>query len=175
MSTGQIRPRRTTTNLGLRVPGDTDPADFVGDIGNLADDVDATGEGGLAGPPGPAGPPGEWQVMTASRYAGITPTPGVLLIDWKPWNSTKEPNGSNLSFYNNAKLVSLIEKANSSFDPAVQKKNYYAAQEIVTKEQAAVVGVYEQETSLAIERNLHDVWLNAAQGEPVFSDAYFGE
>jgi peptide/nickel transport system substrate-binding protein len=104
-----------------------------------------------------------------------SPTPGVLLIDWKPWNSTKEPNGSNLSFYNNAKLVRLIEAGNSSFDPAVQKKNYYAAQEIVTKEQAAVVGVYEQETSLAVEHNLHDVWLNAAQGEPVFSDAYFSE
>jgi peptide/nickel transport system substrate-binding protein len=103
-----------------------------------------------------------------------SPSPAVLLIVWKPWNSKTEPNGNNQSFYNSDKLVSLIEKGNSTSDPAQQKKNYYAAQQIVTKEQAAVVGVYVQETSLAVEKNLHDVWLEASQGEPVFSDAYFG-
>jgi peptide/nickel transport system substrate-binding protein len=104
-----------------------------------------------------------------------SPSPAVLLIVWKPWNSKTEPNGNNQSFYNSDKLVSLIEKGNSTSDPAEQKKNYYAAQQIVTKEQAAVVGVYVQETSLAVEKNLHDVWLEASQGEPVFSDAYFGD
>ena len=103
-----------------------------------------------------------------------SPSPAVLLIVWKPWNSKTEPNGNNQSFYNSDKLVSLIEKGNSTSDPAEQKKNYFAAQQIVTKEQAAVVGVYVQETSLAVEKNLHDVWLEASQGEPVFSDAYFG-
>jgi peptide/nickel transport system substrate-binding protein len=103
------------------------------------------------------------------------PTAGVMLIVWKPWNSKTEPNANNQSFYNDDKLVSLIEKANSASDPAEQKKNYYAAQEIVTKKTAAVVGVYVQETSLAVEKNLHDVWLEASQGEPVFSDAYFGD
>ena len=66
--------------MGLPVPGDTDPADFPGDIGKLADAVDEQGAGGLAGPPGPPGPAGQWQVMTASQYAGITPTPGVLYL-----------------------------------------------------------------------------------------------
>jgi peptide/nickel transport system substrate-binding protein len=103
-----------------------------------------------------------------------SPTPGVLLIVWRPWDDPKHPNGNNQSFYNNPELVKLIETANSSGDPAVQKKNYWKAQEIVTKETAAVVGVYTQETSIAVEPNLHDVWLEAAQGEPVFSDAYFG-
>jgi peptide/nickel transport system substrate-binding protein len=103
-----------------------------------------------------------------------SPTPGVLLIVWRPWNNPDYPNSNNQSFYNDPELVKLIEDANSSGDPAVQKKNYWKAQEIVTKEKAAVVGVYTQETSLAIEPNLHDVWLEAAQGEPVFSDAYFG-
>jgi peptide/nickel transport system substrate-binding protein len=104
-----------------------------------------------------------------------SPSPAVLLIVWKPWDSKTEPNGNDQSFYDNPKLVDLIEKANSATDPAEQKKYYYAAQQIVTKEQAAVVGVYVQETSLAVEKNLHDVWLEASQGEPVFSDAYFGE
>lgn len=35
------RPERVTTNLGLPVPGDSDPADVVTDIGNLADAIDA--------------------------------------------------------------------------------------------------------------------------------------
>ena len=48
------------------------------------------------------------------------------------------------------------------------------AQEIVTKDKVAVVGVYTQETTLAVEPNLHGVWLEASQGEPVFDDAYFG-
>jgi peptide/nickel transport system substrate-binding protein len=103
-----------------------------------------------------------------------SPSPAVLLIVWKPWDSKTEPNGNDQSFYDNDKLVDLIEKGNSTSNPAEQKKYYYAAQEIVTKEQAAVVGVYVQETSLAVEKNLHDVWLEASQGEPVFSDAYFG-
>jgi len=103
-----------------------------------------------------------------------SPTAGVLLIVWKPWDSKTEPNGNDQSFYDNPHLVDLIEKGNESPDPAEQKKNYYAAQEIVTKEQVAVVGVYVQETSIAVEKNLHGVWLEASQGEPVFSDAYFG-
>jgi peptide/nickel transport system substrate-binding protein len=120
------------------------------------------------------------QYSTPDKYDATigywtAPTAGVMLIVWRPWNGKPEPNGNNASFYNNDKLVSLIEKGNSSFDPAEAKKNYYAAQQIVTKEQAAVVGVYVQETSLAVEKNLHDVWLEASQGEPVFSDAYFGD
>lgn len=120
------------------------------------------------------------QYSTPDKYDATigywtAPTAGVMLIVWRPWNGKPEPNGNNASFYNNAHLVSLIEKANGSFNPVEQKKNYYAAQEIVTKQQAAVVGVYVQETSLAIEKNLHDVWLEASQGEPVFSDAYFGD
>ena len=79
----------------------------------------------------------------------------------------QHPNGNNQSFYNDPELVKLIETANSSDDPAVQKKNYWKAQEIVTKDTAAVVGVYTQETSLAIDPKLKDVWLEAAQGEPV--------
>jgi peptide/nickel transport system substrate-binding protein len=104
-----------------------------------------------------------------------SPTPAVLYIVWRPWDSKTEPNGNNSSFYNNEKLVDYIAKGNSSFDPAEQKANYYAAQKIVTEQEAAVVGVYVQETSLAVDKNLKNVWLEASQGEPVFSDAYFAD
>lgn len=102
-----------------------------------------------------------------------SPTAGVMLITWRPWNG-KEPNAYNSPFYNDKELISLIEKGNASFNKAAQDKYYGKAQEIVTKDKAAVVGVYTQETTLAVEKNLHDVWLEASQGEPVFDDAYFG-
>jgi peptide/nickel transport system substrate-binding protein len=120
------------------------------------------------------------QYSTPDKYDATigywtSPTPGVMYIVWRPWDSKTEPNSNNASFYNDDKLVSLIAKGNASFDQADQKKYYDAAQEIVTKQQAAVVGVYVQETSIAVEANLHDVWLEASQGEPVFSDAYFSK
>jgi peptide/nickel transport system substrate-binding protein len=103
-----------------------------------------------------------------------SPTPGVLLIVWRPWDSKTAPNSNNQSFYDNPEVVSLIEAANSSSDPAVQQADYYKAQQIVVQK-AAVVGVYTQTTSLAWVKNLHDVWIEASQGEPVFSDAYFSK
>jgi peptide/nickel transport system substrate-binding protein len=102
-----------------------------------------------------------------------SPTAGVMLITWRPWNG-KEPNSYNGPFYNDPKLISLIEKGNASFTKADQDKYYGEAQEIVTIDTAAVVGVYTQETTLAVEPDLHGVWLEASQGEPVFDDAYFG-
>lgn len=102
-----------------------------------------------------------------------SPTAGVMLITWRPWNG-KEPNAYNSPFYNDKELVSLIEKGNASFDKKDQEKYYGEAQEIVTKKTAAVVGVYTQETTIGVEPNLHGVWLEASQGEPVFDDAYFG-
>lgn len=104
-----------------------------------------------------------------------SPTPAVMYIVWRPWNDPDEPNGNNYSFYNDQHLVDLIAKGNSSFDPKVQQESYYAAQKIVTTEQAATVGVWVQETSLAIDNDLQDVWLEASQGEPVFADAYFAK
>ena len=101
-----------------------------------------------------------------------SPTAGVMLITWRPWNG-KEPNAYNAPFYNDPHLIDLIEKGNASFDEASKDKYYGEAQEIVTKGKAAVVGVYTQETTLAVEPNLKGVWLEASQGEPVFSDAYF--
>jgi peptide/nickel transport system substrate-binding protein len=95
-----------------------------------------------------------------------------MLITWRPWNG-KEPNAYNAPFYNDPHLIDLIEKGNASFDEASKDKYYGEAQEIVTKQTAAVVGVYTQETTLAVEPNLKGVWLEASQGEPVFSDAYF--
>ncbi|MGO9901658.1 MAG: ABC transporter substrate-binding protein [Solirubrobacteraceae bacterium] len=99
-----------------------------------------------------------------------SPTPGVLYIVWRFWN-TKDPDFANTAYYNNAQLVDDIQTANSASSPAVQQADYYAAQKIVV-DTAAVIGLYTQTTSDAWSKNLHDFWIEDAQGEPVFDDAF---
>ena len=43
------------------------------------------------------------------------------------------------------------------------------AQQIIQNE-AAAVGLYDQTMSIAAAKNLHDLWLEKSQGEPVFED-----
>lgn len=99
-------------------------------------------------------------------------SPAVMYIVWQKYNAPGDPNYSNSSFYNNTHLVDLIKAANSSLNAAVQRRDYDEAQQIVVQ-QAAVIGLYTKTTTLAWAKNLHDVWIEASQGEPVFSDAYF--
>ncbi|MCW2953496.1 MAG: gsiB 1 [Conexibacter sp.] len=107
----------------------------------------------------------------AQPWYWTSPNAGVLYIVWRQ-NLKDSPNGNNESFYNNPELDRTIAAANSTLDPAKQKQLYARAQQIIVAE-AAVVGLYTQTTSLAIDRRLRDVWLEDSQGEPVFSDAYF--
>jgi peptide/nickel transport system substrate-binding protein len=100
-----------------------------------------------------------------------SPSPAVLYIVWQEWNKKGAPNGNNSSFYDNPKLVSTIEAANTATNPATQKKLYYEAQKIIVN-QAVNVGIYTKTTTLAVSKNLHGVWIEASQGDPVFSDAY---
>ncbi len=101
-----------------------------------------------------------------------SPTPAVLYITYQYWNKPGDPNYSNSTFYDNAKLVGLIAAANSSLNADVQRQDYDEAQQIIVN-QAVAVGLYTKTTSLAWAKNLHDVWIEDSQGEPVFSDAYF--
>ena len=111
-------------------------------------------------------------------YNGITwywtsPTAGVLYIVWRQ-NLPDRPNGNNSSFYNNPELEATIAQANSTLDEAEQKTLYSKAQKIVS-DNAAAIGLYTQTTSLAWGKNVHDVWIEDSQGEPVFHDAYLSK
>jgi peptide/nickel transport system substrate-binding protein len=100
-----------------------------------------------------------------------SPSSAILWIVYRP--STKaHPNGSNQSFYNSSALSALIQKGNTAPTTAVADKYYGQAQQLI-QNQAVSVGLYTQTTSLAIAKNLHDVWLEKSQGAPVFEDAYF--
>jgi len=107
-------------------------------------------------------------VVNATIGYWTSPTPAVLDIVWAFY----QHNGNNNTFYDNQQLVDTITKADASTSAAEQKDLYYKAQQIVVN-QAVDVGVYTKTTSLAVNDKLKDVWIEASQGDPVFSDAYF--
>jgi peptide/nickel transport system substrate-binding protein len=107
----------------------------------------------------------------AQPWYWTSPSPAILWIVWRP--STKaDPNYSNSSFYNNNQLSAIIQDGNSAATTAAADQYYGQAQAII-QNQAAAVGLYDQTMSIAVAKNLHDVWLEKSQGEPVFEDAYF--
>ncbi|MGC4960847.1 ABC transporter substrate-binding protein [Gordonia sp. DT101] len=110
---------------------------------------------------------------TYDAYVGYwtSPTPGLLYINWRQ-RLDDNPNPYNNAFYNDPALQGLIEKANSSADPAEQQKLYGDAQQLIG-DKALAIGLYTQTTSIASSPRLHDVWIEKSQGEPVFSDARF--
>jgi len=107
----------------------------------------------------------------AQPWYWTSPSAAILWIVWRP--STKaDPNYSNSSFYNNTQLGSVIADGNTAATTGAADKYYAQAQQII-QNQAAAVGLYDQTMSIAVAGNLHDVWLEKSQGEPVFEDAYF--
>jgi peptide/nickel transport system substrate-binding protein len=111
------------------------------------------------------------QSYDAQPWYWTSPSPAILWIVWRP--STKsDPNYSNSSFYNNNELGSLISAGNTAATTAAADQYYGQAQQLI-QNQAAAVGLYDQTMTLAVAKNLHDVWLEKSQGEPVFEDAYF--
>lgn len=107
----------------------------------------------------------------AQPWYWTSPSPAILWIVWRP-STASDPNYSNSSFYNNTQLGDVIADGNTAATIPSADKYYEQAQQIIQNE-AAAVGLYDQTMSIAVEKNLHDVWLEKSQGEPVFEDAYF--
>ena len=111
------------------------------------------------------------QAYDAQPWYWTSPSSAILWIVWRP--DTKEsPNGNNSAFYNNDRLSTVIQAGNSAATTEEANAKYAEAQQII-QDDAPAVGLYTQTTSIASARNLHDVWLEKSQGEPVFADAYF--
>ncbi|MET8153570.1 ABC transporter substrate-binding protein [Actinoplanes sp. NPDC049668] len=100
-----------------------------------------------------------------------SPSSAILWIVWRP-STPDNPNFSNRSFFNNETLSQTIQQANGEADAAKANDLYGQAQKII-QDDAAGIGLYTQNSTYAVARNLKDVWLEKSQGEPVFSDAYF--
>lgn len=80
----------------------------------------------------------------------------------------------NLTFYETPALTQAIDAAVATSDAAKQQAAYDKVQEILVN-QAVLVGLYPQPVLVAAKKELQGVWLEASQGEPVFSDAYFSK
>lgn len=121
----------------------------------------------------------DWQggrYSTADSYEAYvgywtSPTPGLLHINWRQ-RLEDSPNPQNTAFLNDPQLQEVIEQANSEPDPATRSRLYSQAQQVIGDE-ASAIGLYTQTTSLAASPELHDVWTEKSQGEPVFHDARF--
>jgi peptide/nickel transport system substrate-binding protein len=111
---------------------------------------------------GSATKPNEFQAL--AQYF-THDSPGEL------WSGTRLFNNS---FYETPELLNATAEAVATNDPATQKADWYKAQEILV-DQAVLVGLYPQPVRVAVKKELHGVWLEASQGEPVFSDAYFSK
>jgi len=109
----------------------------------------------------------------AQPWYWTSPSAAILWIVWRP-STTADPNYSNSSFYNNGALSTVIQQGNSAANVTEADKFYGQAQQII-QDNAAAVGLYTQTSSIAVAKNLHDVWLEKSQGEPVFEDAYFSK
>lgn len=107
----------------------------------------------------------------AQPWYWTSPSAAILWIVWRP-NTKADPNGNNESFYNNPQLSKLIQAGNTATTTAKADQEYGKAQQLI-QDEAAAVGLYAQTSSIAVAKNLHDVWLEKSQGEPVFEDAYF--
>jgi peptide/nickel transport system substrate-binding protein len=107
----------------------------------------------------------------AQPWYWTSPSSAILWIVWRP-STTANPNYSNSSFYNNDQLATEIQAGNSAATTTEADQDYGQAQQLI-QDNAAAVGLYTQTSSIAVAKNLHDVWLEKSQGEPVFEDAYF--
>ena len=107
----------------------------------------------------------------AQPWYWTSPSPAILWIVWRP-STTADPNDSNSSFYNNTELGDDYRGRQHRRHDGRGGQVLREAQQII-QDEAAAVGLYDQTMSIAVAKNLHDVWLEKSQGEPVFEDAYF--
>lgn len=99
-----------------------------------------------------------------------SPHAGILNINYRP--STEEhPNGANTTFLHDEAVFDTIQQAlQAPTDEEVSRLFSQAQYEL--SETAAAIGLYTQTNSLAVSDDAEGIWLEAAQGGPVFHDAY---
>jgi peptide/nickel transport system substrate-binding protein len=107
----------------------------------------------------------------AQPWYWTSPSAAILWIVWRP-GTKASPNYNDSSFYNNNELGTVIQQGNIAATTSEADQLYGKAQQII-QDNAAAVGLYTQTSSIAVAKNLHAVWLEKSQGEPVFEDAYF--
>lgn len=100
-----------------------------------------------------------------------SPHAGILNINYRP--STEEaPNGANTTFLNHPEVFETIQSALQAPSPELVSARFSAAQHQLS-ELAPAIGLYAQTNTLAVSEGVTGIWLEPAQGGPVFHDAAF--
>ena len=100
-----------------------------------------------------------------------SPHAGILNINYRP-STAEHPNGANTTFLNDPEIFETIQQALKAPTSAEVSQRFSQAQYELS-ETAAAIGLYTQTNSLAVSDDVEGIWLEAAQGGPVFHDAYF--
>jgi peptide/nickel transport system substrate-binding protein len=101
------------------------------------------------------------------------PSPSILATIYGV-GADGTPNFANASFVDNPALVTALTAATSTSNAAEQKKYYDQAQEIIQKN-AYSLNLFSETAVLGINKNLHGVWIEASDGQPVLGDAWLAK
>lgn len=100
-----------------------------------------------------------------------SPHAGILNINYRP-STQDNPNGANTTFLADDEIYGTIQQALQARTPD-DVDAYFSQAQYELSETAAAIGLYSQTSSLAVSDEVTDIWLEAAQGGPVFHDAHF--
>jgi peptide/nickel transport system substrate-binding protein len=100
-----------------------------------------------------------------------SPHAGILNINYRP--STEDaPNGANTTFLDNEEVFDTIQAALQAPTGEEVADRFSEAQQQLS-ELAPAIGLYTQTNTLAASDRVAGIWLEHAQGGPIFHDAYF--
>ncbi|MEO9247413.1 ABC transporter substrate-binding protein [Citricoccus nitrophenolicus] len=100
-----------------------------------------------------------------------SPHAGILNINYRP--STQDaPNGANTTFLDNTEVFETIQSALQAPSPELVTERFSEAQHQLS-ELAPAIGLYTQTNTLAAADEVTGIWLEHAQGGPIFHDASF--
>lgn len=100
-----------------------------------------------------------------------SPHAGILNINYRP-STQAAPNGANTTFLTDDEVYGTIQQGLQAATTDEAHEHFSQAQHRLS-ELAPAIGLYPQTNTLAAAEDLHGVWLEAAQGAPVFHDAHF--
>lgn len=100
-----------------------------------------------------------------------SPHAGILNINYRP-STPDAPNGANTTFLTHPGVFETIQSALQAPTPELVTERFSAAQYQLS-ELAPAIGLYAQTNTLAVSGEVTGIWLEHAQGGPVFHDAAF--
>src|SRR5699024_1497066 len=100
-----------------------------------------------------------------------SPHAGILNINYRP-STEAHPNGANTTFLADEEIHNTIQQAlQATTETEVNRLSRQALNDL--RSTPAAIGLSTQTTSLAVTDDVTDIWLEAAQGGPVFHAALF--